>query len=70
MKHPGEMIAQLRQDAGLTQEELADAAAMARGTLASIETGARPLRAEQAQRIAPVLGIPWPDLWDRLNPAS
>jgi transcriptional regulator with XRE-family HTH domain len=53
----GLLIRQLREQAVLTQGELADAAGVQRQSIQRIETGHQPPRPSTLRRIAKVLGV-------------
>jgi transcriptional regulator with XRE-family HTH domain len=57
-------IKKARQDAGLTQEELADLLRITPAALCRYERGNRPIPVATAQRIGRILQIDWWKLYD------
>ena len=58
-------IRQLRQQANLTQDQLAGRAGMSRSQLAMIEAETRPANTLRLNSIAAALGVTPPELYDR-----
>lgn len=56
-KGPGEALKRYRKQNGLTQQELADKAKIARTNLVNMESGTRSVGREVARRLAKVLGV-------------
>lgn len=59
-----EWLLNYRKDSGLTQQEVADKAGMARTTYSSIEQGRRKPSVAKAMRIASLLGFKWTLFFD------
>lgn len=64
LKHFGARLKQLRQTAGLTQEELAEAAGFSRSYYTEIETGKRNVSLLNLQRLARCLNLSVSELVD------
>jgi transcriptional regulator with XRE-family HTH domain len=58
-------LAQVRQEKGMTQEQLAAATGVHRVTIARIETGEVSPKAETLMKLADALGVLMDDLMDR-----
>lgn len=68
--HPGNRLRELRKQAGLTQNQLADKAGVAQPTISAIENDHTPMTIEHMRLFAPHLGcIPADFLVDSDNPA-
>jgi transcriptional regulator with XRE-family HTH domain len=60
----GQRVQSLREQAGLTQERLADQIGRSVDTISNIERGANSTRVETAARIAEALGVALPELFE------
>lgn len=56
-------LKKIREEAGLTQEQLANECSVIRQTISNIECGLSRPSVETAKLIAKVLGIPWTDFF-------
>ena len=56
-------LKRIREEAGLTQEQLANECSVIRQTISNIECGLSRPSVETAKLIAKVLGIPWTDFF-------
>lgn len=56
-------LKKIREEAGLTQEQLANECGVIRQTISNIECGLSRPSVETAKLIAKVLGIPWTDFF-------
>lgn len=63
-------LCELRKAKGLTQLQVAQAAGISFSTVSLYESGQRKLPVEVAQKISPLLGCEWPELYEPTNPAS
>jgi transcriptional regulator with XRE-family HTH domain len=63
----GEVIRNLRLEAGLSQQALADRSGLKRAYIGIIERGGKAITVETAQKIASGLGVRLSSIFDRLE---
>jgi len=60
---PHEIVRRIQVDKKWSQGRLAGLAGISRQLVGAIESGRRPITADSAIRLGPVLGVPWKRLW-------
>ena len=66
-KRIGALIRQLRQEAGMSQEEFADRCGLHRTYIGSVERGEKAITIETAQKIVKVLGVSLSQFFQQLE---